>query len=621
MASTLAFSIAASILLQPVVGTNTGTVHCADATYQPGSVYFSDQCYNDIQSCITKLAANASVVDCNGANISMQQQANTGAVGSAQNSDISVSFKSMVDLCLLSGSTSGTWGWSDNQWYWLWTGGSCYSSSGGSDTMPTRPAPYCLQDRDSSLPDCYPQPSPGGGPLKVLKTAKTTNGFTSSARGWNTYGAQALTNGSTLIPSFAGQSGLYYTQKFVETQCGVLANSKFKAAGFDMCSLDSGWQSFDEVDNNGRIIYNDTRFDMPKLGPWLHNQDLKLGLYITPGVPCQAANKTILGTDITVGSVFNGNFDQILCQFDYSKDGVQQWHDSVVDLWASWGVDMIKLDYITPGSPQNGAMLGCQNSDAVVAYQKAIAKTGKDIRLNISWKLCRNETWLPVWNGLAESMRTDQDINNYGHETFLAWSVAQRAIDNYRQYIGLQAQQNKPITIYPDMDNLFAANAERLTGVNDSMRTTVMNHWLGAGANLILGNDLTQTDDLGYKLLTSSQSTAAANFFAKYPMQPRNPRTGNNLAQQLQAWIGGPSDNGKEAYVLIANYGPDQGSGGFGTHLYGRQAVTVSLAGLGLSCSGWKFTDVWSGNSTHVNNYYTAYLTEGESQLLHLTKG
>lgn len=343
MASAIVLSLAAAALLQPVAGTNTGTAHCSDASYTPGSVYFTEQCYNDIQNCITKLSASPSTVDCNGDNISMQQQANTGAVGSAQNSDVSVSFKSMVDLCLLSGSTSATWGWSDNQWYWLWTSGACYTSDAGNGAIKTRPAPYCLQDRDSSLPDCYPQPKPAGGPLKVLKTVKTKNGFTKSARGWNTYGAQALTNGSTLIPSFAGQSGLYYTQKFVETQCGVLANPKFKAAGYDMCSLDSGWQSFDEVDSHGRITYNTTRFNMPQLGPWLHNKGLKFGLYITPGVPCQAANKTILGTDITVGSVFNGNFDQILCQFDYSKDGVQQWHDSTVALWSSWGVDMIKV--------------------------------------------------------------------------------------------------------------------------------------------------------------------------------------------------------------------------------------------------------------------------------------
>ncbi len=217
-------------------------------------------------------------------------------------------------------------------------------------------------------------------------------------------------------------------------------------------------------------------------------------------------------------------------------------------------------------------------------------------------------------------MRTDQDINNYGHETFLDWGVGQRAINNYRQYIGLQAQRNVPITTYPDMDNMFTANPERLAGVNDSIRTTLMNHWLGAGANLIVGGDLTQTDDLGFKLMTSKGSVAAADFFAKFPMQPRNPRTGNNLAKQLQAWIGGPTDDGKEAYVLLANYGPDQGSGGFGTKLYGSQEVTVSLAGLGISCAKWTFTDVWEGNSTTVTNSYTAHLTEGASQLLHLTR-
>jgi len=42
------------------------------------------------------------------------------------------------------------------------------------------------------LPECYPQPNSAGGPLKVLKTGKTPNGFKSSGRGWNTYGVQAL---------------------------------------------------------------------------------------------------------------------------------------------------------------------------------------------------------------------------------------------------------------------------------------------------------------------------------------------------------------------------------------------------------------------------------------------
>ncbi len=294
--------------------------------------------------------------------------------------------------------------------------------------------------------------------------------------------------------------------------------------------------------------------------------------------------------------------------------------DSVVEQWVEWGVDMLKLDFITPGSPQNGANLACDSSAAVKAYQSAIKKTGKQIRLDISWKLCRNDEWLPVWSSLTESMRTDQDNNNYGHNTFMAWDVCQRAINNYRQFIGLQAQRNVPVTIYPDMDNLFAGNPEGLTGVNDTIRRTVMHHWLGAGANLILGSDMTAIDELGWSLITSDQSIAASEFFALYPMQPRNPGTGGNSAKQLQAWIAGPSDETGEAYVLIANYGPDQGQGGFGTQIYGNQKVTVSLADLGIADSHWTFTDIWGGNSTKVSTAYTAYLSEGASQLLHLKK-
>jgi alpha-galactosidase len=101
-------------------------------------------------------------------------------------------------------------------------------------------------------------------------------------------------------------------------------------------------------------------------------------------------------------------------------------------------------------------------------------------------------------------------------------------------------------------------------------------------------------------------------------MQPRNPGTGDNLAKQLQAWIGGPSNN-NEAYVLIVNYGPDEGSGGFGTQLPGIQSVAVSLADLGIPGTTWDFTDIWEGNSTVVSDSYTAWLNEGGSQLLRLT--
>lgn len=593
---------------------------CGGGLYVPGTQNFTLSCYNAIQSCTAQFVANSSLGRCqNDANtLWMEQQPNKGS--NPPNSDVTIAFQDMRDLCILSGQTTATWS-SDSQWYWVSADGPCWTKDPSrTDVVPTHKAPYCIQNRDDGLYDCYPDPAPTtGGPIKVLKTAKTKGGFTNPPRGWNTYGVQAMKNASEVIPSFAGQQGLNYNQVFVETQCGVMASPAFRAAGYDVCSLDSGWQSFNVVDDNGRILYNNTRFNMPQLGSWLHERGLKLGLYVTPGVPCVAANKTILGTNTKIGDVLL--FDnQIFCDFDYTKPGVQEWHDSVIKLWASWGLDLLKLDFITPGSPQNGANLACDSSPAVKAYQTAIERSGRQIRLDISWKLCRNETWLPVWSKLADTMRVDQDLNAYGTNHFMEWQVGQRTINNARQFITLQAQRNVPLTIYPDLDSLFSGNPEWLAGVNDSIRTTVQNHWLGFAANLIIGNDLTQLDALGTRLLTSGETVAAADFFAQYPMQPRNPGTGGNVAKQLQAWIGGPSDNGNQAYALLVNYGPDLGNGGFNTQIYGKQAVTVTLADLGIS-GKWSFTDVWAGNSTTVKDSYTAYLTEGASQLLHLKKG
>ncbi|KAL7953974.1 glycoside hydrolase family 27 protein [Trichoderma compactum] len=608
MAPTVVFlvSLAGIFLLRPAAA----QTQCGGNLYTTGTLNFTTECYNAFMDCAARFEANASLVNCDDGkgNLFMQQQANLGGSPGSQNNDAVIAFQDIRDLCLLSVD-------------WAAAEDACYTNDPTrTDVVKTHPAPFCIQNRDSGLPECFPQPdATPGGPLKVLKMAKTRNGFKSSARGWNTYGVQALQNGSQVVPSFAGQSGLYYAQKFVETQCSVLARPEFKAAGYDLCSLNSGWQAFNEVDEHSRIIYNTTRFNLPQLASWLHNGNLKLGVYITPGVPCIAHNQTIVGTRIKVGDILNGDNDQINCDFDFSKNGVQQWHDSVVAQWASWGVDMLKLDFMTPGRPSNGANIACDSSAAVKAYQKAIAKSGRKIRLDISWKLCRNETWLPVWSDFTESMRTDQDLDNYGTSTLMAWQVNQRAIENYRQYIGLQAQRDVPITIYPDMDALFTVNPEHLAGVNDSIRTTVQNHWLGAAANLVIGGDMQQIDALGLRLTTSEQSIAAADFFAQYPMQPRNPGTGSNAAKQLQAWIGGPSNN-HEAYVLLVNYGPDLGNGGFGTQLYGSQKVTVSLKDLGISGSTWTFTDVWTGKSTRVTGAYSVSLTEGASQLLRLTK-
>ncbi len=145
-----------------------------------------------------------------------------------------------------------------------------------------------------------------------------------------------------------------------------------------------------------------------------------------------------------------------------------------------------------------------------------------------------------------------------------------------------------------------------------------MSHWIGAAANLILGLG----HDPARRLRSESRTdpdAVAASFTAKHPMQPRNPGSGGNGSQQLQAWVAGPDASGT-LVVLLANYGPDQGQGGFGTSLTGVQTVRATWQDLGISGS-YDVHDVWRGASLgRQTSAVAAALDEGQSALLKFTR-
>ena len=230
---------------------------------------------------------------------------------------------------------------------------------------------------------------------------------------------------------------------------------------------------------------------------------------------------------VKLRDVWNGNFLGFgFCDFDFGLEGVQEWHDSVIELWGSWGVDVIKLDYMTPGSPHNNGHLVRNNSGAAVAYHNAILKSGGGVWLDLSWKLCRAEPWMEFWEASAESLRVDQDLDSYQNSRFTGWGGVQRTVENYRQFITLLAARNRAMTTHPDLDNLFVGNPEGVTVLGDVQRVTVMSLWIGASANLLLGSDLPSLDALGRRLTTSPQSVEVADFCARFPMVPRNPGMG-----------------------------------------------------------------------------------------------
>ena len=309
-----------------------------------------------------------------------------------------------------------------------------------------------------------------------------------------------------------------------------------------------------------------------------------LGVYLIPGTFAADRDKLILSTNVTIGSTWlhqhtnQSKFCRM--EFNFSRPGVQEWHNSVVVLLCeTYLVKYIKFDYICPTGSPDGCE-GFKDSRAAVAmYHNAIARSACNgtMRLGLSWMVEYNHGYWRSWSHAADSFRLDEDNNNSGRTVLVQFWTVQRAIERYRVFVTSLAQglvNSSPkdtILLRPDMDNLFVANPIALSGLHPQQRQTMAMHWVGAGANLFEGGDLTQIDSLGQKLLRDPFVYGKGGIldqFGDHPMQPRNPpsvgcqphwpgQAGGTNPQQLQAWIAGPNLAGN-VLVIISNLGPDE---------------------------------------------------------------
>ncbi|KAJ6440235.1 glycoside hydrolase family 27 [Purpureocillium lavendulum] len=412
--------------------------------------------------------------------------------------------------------------------------------------------------------------------LKVAKIGSTPDGTTRPIRGWNSWGLQA---GGYLSD---------FKQQTVQPICDRMATDL--AGNYQLCGLDSGWSVGDHGDDNGRILYDSSRFDLPNFARHLHGQNQLLGVYVVPGA-------------------FIKDYDNFgRCYLKYDHPSTQAWFDSNAKQFADWGVDYIKLDFMTPGSPEPGTNLRSDSSGEVIGWQKAIKKTGKKITLSISWKLDRSRQYFDIWRANADSMRVDQDIQTYKRTPFVSWGNIIRTLQNYREWINAAISLYDTIGTHPNLDTMYVANSQDLTGLTYDQRKTVFIHWIGTSAELNLGDDLTKPDAQGVALLKDKDALSAADFTGNYPMQPRNPGSGGSDWKSQNAWISGPSPSG-EFIAVLANYDTS-----------GTATVSASLSDLGVSGS-YSCFDIFAKTSLSTSSGLSATLKGGQSVMYRCTRG
>jgi hypothetical protein len=299
-----------------------------------------------------------------------------------------------------------------------------------------------------------------------------------------------------------------------EAEALALKTSGLEALGYDYFNQDDGWyvcpgRQGPSVDRYGRWVTDAALFPpgpggengMAALAAYVHGLGLKFGIYVTPGISKQAVaqNTPVLGTSYTADQIATSKRENNyncggMVGLDYAQPGAQAFVDSIVDEFASWGVDYIKLDGITD-----------RNSPDIVAWSNAIRQSSRPMQLDVT----EGHYNLALANTLDEyatQWEVSEDIECYECETGASpypltdyRNVKQRFTTLARWY----AYGGSQFDGYNDFDSVEVGNCAD-DGLDAAARETVMSLWALASSPLIIGANLTDLCATDLKLLENT---------------------------------------------------------------------------------------------------------------------
>lgn len=385
----------------------------------------------------------------------------------------------------------------------------------------------------------------------VPATASARTGFSAPAMGWSSWSTESTTRATY------GTSWL--TESHIEGAADAVA-SKLKSAGYSYVDIDAGWNATMawgfHSDANGIPDPDPSRFPdgISGTASYIHGKGLKAGIYLAAGLEQEAYNKNaaIAGTSchvqdivvlpLTATNKWGGNW-----KIDYSKPCAQSYVNSIVNKFASWGVDLIKVDGVT-----------ADNVPDIKAYSQAIDQSGRAIWLTASaWPVD-----IAAADGLkpyANDVRVDTDVECYCGTTASWGSSVSARWNDLPNWLG-----HLNSSYLPDLDSMPINNntgSALQDGINDTERQSVMTFWSMASSSLYVGGDIYFMDNSAISILTNPE-VIAVDQAAVIPTQIAS---GNS-----QVWkkvIGGST------YAAVYNLGSSSAN------------ITVNWSALGLSGS------------------------------------
>jgi alpha-galactosidase len=301
------------------------------------------------------------------------------------------------------------------------------------------------------------------------------------------------------------------------------------------------------------------------LADYIHKKGLKFGIHIMRGIPVEAVkrNTPILGSTATANQIYTTELQCPWLKDMYGvvagKPGAQEYYNSLFKLYASWGLDFVKVDDLSRP----------YHTKEVEMIRKAIDLTGRKIVLSTS----PGETPVADAEHVADHANMWRTVDDFWDN----WKMLKEHFDVFERW----NPYRKP-GAWPDGDMLplgrIGIRAERgdnrMSAFTKDEQYTLMTLWTIFRSPLMFGGDLPSNDAFTLSLISNEEVIKVL----------KNSINNKQLfkTEQTVAWI---ADDPKTGDKFLAVFNPTDG--------VEAKKIPVSLNQLGFKAN-CKVRDLWS---------------------------
>ncbi|WP_456068545.1 glycoside hydrolase family 27 protein [Eubacterium sp.] len=320
------------------------------------------------------------------------------------------------------------------------------------------------------------------------------------------------------------------------------------------CSND--YNNFAELccDEYGRLIPAENRFPSSKGGKgfkpiadYIHSLGLKFGIHIMRGIPRQAvhANLPIKDSEYTARQVAH-HFS--VCSWNTDMygmkncDGAQDYYNSIIKMYADWGVDYIKCDDIAVTEFRKWDNPYSADYE-IEMLRNAIDFCGREIVLSLSPG--------PALRDKAEHLKANANMWRLTGDFWDLWEHLYAMFDKCEEW-----QEVRSVGSYPDCDMLpigrisklcsYHGAQNRMSNFTHDEHYTLMTLWGIFGSPLMIGGNMPENDDFTLSLLNNAEYMNMHRTVKNSRMLSRNEENGKGYI----IWDG---ENENSRFVALFN--------------------------------------------------------------------